>query len=93
MDSEKKIKLLSKEINKLSSGFDHDFVELLEEGVSYELLADTMEDGLFYAIEDIITAFELVNPGIFILSAHRNEGVDGEAVVILDWVEATDENN
>lgn len=92
MNNEKKIQALSKQINEISARFDHDFVELADEGVDYDLIADTMEEELIYTIENIVTRFELKNPDIYIVGIQRQDGDNGYPEVILDWIDMTDKD-
>jgi len=87
MDNENKIRKLSKKINLLSSRFDHDFVELLDAGVDFDLISDTMQDDLTYEIERAVTRFELKHPDLYIVGIVRHDGEDGEPEVVLDWVD------
>lgn len=92
IDNESKIRKLSKDINKLSSKFDHDFEELLESGLDYEFIASTMQDDLTYEIEKIVTRFELTNPDLYIVGIFRHhDDESNNPEVVLDWIDLTDE--
>ena len=92
MDNENKIRGLSKQINNLSARFDHDFMELIDAGVDFNLISDTMQDDLTYEIERIVTRFELKHPDLYIVGVTRHDDEDGKPEVVLDWVDLNEED-
>ena len=53
-NSEEKVKELSKKIDLLSRGFDHDFVELVDCGINTDLITETMHEDLLHQIEKAV---------------------------------------
>ena len=83
--TEKRVKILTDEINKVARELDEDYTQLSETGMSEDLLDNLLSETLINEIDKLVLLFEALNPDVFITGIQRLENEEGEMIVNLYW--------
>ena len=82
---ENRVQDLTTKINKVSSQLDEDYSNLVDSGVSEEIVEIIFSDTITMEIEKLVVLFEALNPDVFITGIQRLADEDGNMIVNLEW--------
>ena len=83
--AEGRVKILTNKINKVSGELDEDYTQLLDSGMSEDMLDILLSETLMNEIEKLVLLFEAQNPDVYITGIQRLENEEGEMEVNLYW--------